>query len=87
MMKKWSIFQFSHPIESHSSVKEGQIEVKGKRNKIKKKELKGETTKKWQEHLPSSTHIRPSSMSFNPVGHAHDILGLFSFIWGAGKHK
>lgn len=59
-----------------------QFEMKGKQIK------KGETTKKkWQQHLPSSTHIRPSSMSFNPVGHAHDILGLCSFIWGAGKHK
>lgn len=41
MMKKWSIFQFSHPIESHSSnergtqnkkkkLNEGRIELKGK---------------------------------------------------------
>lgn len=26
-------------------------------------------------------------MSFNPVGHAHDIRGLLSVIFGAGKHK
>lgn len=37
--------------------------------------------------LPSSTHISPSSMSFNPVGQAHDIRGLLSVIFGAGKHR
>lgn len=36
---------------------------------------------------PSSTHIRPSSMSFNPVGQAHDIRGLLSVIFGAGRHR
>lgn len=35
----------------------------------------------------SSTHISPSSMSFRPVGHAHDIRGLRSVIFGAGKQR
>lgn len=38
-------------------------------------------------YLQSSVHIRPSSMSLSPVGHAHEILGLRSVIRGAGKHK
>lgn len=38
-------------------------------------------------YSPSSTHISPSSMSFRPVGHAHDIRGLRSVIFGAGKQR
>lgn len=37
--------------------------------------------------LPSSTHISPSSINLSPVGQAHDILGLFSVSFGAGRHK
>lgn len=36
---------------------------------------------------PSSTHISPSSISFKPVGQAHDIRGLLSVTFGAGKHR
>ena len=37
--------------------------------------------------LPSSTHIRPSSISLRLVGHAQEMRGLRSVSLGAGKHK
>ena len=58
---------------------------KYKKNKILKQRKINPSIK--MENLPSSTHMRPSSISFSPVGQAHDILGLRSVIFGAGKHK
>lgn len=46
-----------------------------------------EISDKQKKNLPSSTHIKPSSINFKPVGQAHDILGLRSLIFGAGRHR